>query len=157
MSLYKGNQLIAGSIPDMANKSLSNLNSAGTKVIDGQWVDLGRITIVDSVSPTGTTVLSYVLSDVPDDGYEYEVLISGIAQTTATSGSACHIYIYSDKFSGICCLCRLIARTASKNFGGGNAILPLTTSRKIYLFRSSGYTGSITLYLHGYRRIGTNS
>lgn len=157
MSLYKGTTLISGAIPDMVNQSLSNLNSSGTKVIDGQWVNLNRTTIVNEVSPTGTTDLSYVLSDVPDDGYEYEVLISGIAQTTATSGSACHIYIYSDKFSGVCCLCRLIARTAATVLGGGNAILPLTTSRKIYLFRSSGYTGSITLYLHGYRRIGTNS
>lgn len=157
MSLYKGNQLIAGCVPDMANQSLSNLNSAGTKVIDGQWVNLNRTTIANEVSPTGTTDLSYVLSDVPDDGYEYEVLISGIAQTTATSGSACHIYIYSDKISGGLCLCRTIARSAAVVYGGGNAILPLTTSRKIYLFRSSGYTGSITLYLHGYRRIGTNS
>lgn len=157
MSLYKGNQLIAGCMPDMANQSLSNLNSAGTKVIDGQWVNLGRITIVDAVSPTGTTDLSYVLSDVPDDGYEYEVLVSGIAQTTATSGSSCNIYIYSDKFDEGLCLCRLTARSAAAVYGGGNAILPLTTSRKIYLYRSSGYTGNITLYLHGYRRIGTNS
>ena len=39
MSLYKGNNLISGAIPNSANQSLSNLNSAGQDIIDGK-VDL---------------------------------------------------------------------------------------------------------------------
>lgn len=36
MTLYKGTQLIAGSLPDSANKSLSNLDSTGQAIIDGK-------------------------------------------------------------------------------------------------------------------------
>ena len=39
MSLYKGSQLISGAMPNSANQSLSNLNSAGQDIIDGK-VDL---------------------------------------------------------------------------------------------------------------------
>lgn len=36
MSLYKGTTLISGAIPDMANQSLSNLNSAGQDLFDAK-------------------------------------------------------------------------------------------------------------------------
>ena len=36
MSLYKGNNLISGTISNSANQSLSNLNSAGQDIIDGK-------------------------------------------------------------------------------------------------------------------------
>lgn len=36
MSLYKGTQLISGAIPDMANQSLSNINSSGQALFDAK-------------------------------------------------------------------------------------------------------------------------
>lgn len=144
-----------------ASTELSNLSSVGKKVIDGSWVDLGRIEVGNQLSPNGSSPLPITLSNIPNDGFEYEALISAIGETTTTSGQACICYLKSDKMEGDngvgVCLFRTIARSNAAYYGGGTAILPLSTSRKIYLYRTTSYHGKIYIYLLGYRRIGTNS
>ena len=56
MSLYKGNNLISGAIPNSANQSLSNLNSTGQDIIDGKVSKTGdtmsgTLQMSSSVSP----------------------------------------------------------------------------------------------------------
>ena len=41
MSIYLGNQLIAGDNSSFANQDLSNITATGKAVIDGQWVVVG--------------------------------------------------------------------------------------------------------------------
>lgn len=49
MSLYKGTTLISGIVPDMANQSLSNLNSTGQAIIDGKVSKTGD-TMTDALN-----------------------------------------------------------------------------------------------------------
>lgn len=175
MSLYKGSQLISGAIPNSANQSLSNLDSAGqdkfdakantslsnltstsSTNFDGQWESVSNTQVVTAVNVNGSTNLSYTLTDVPNDGYKYEVLLSGQSWTTATSGSSCGLRISSSLISTIE-LCGCVTRTSSQVGARGSAIIPIDTDRKIIVHRDTTWTGSINLWLRGYRRIGTNS
>ena len=157
MSIYKGSQLISGSIPNSANQSLSNLDNTGQAVIDGQWQFINAV-IMDDVSVTGSSNLSYTLSDIPDDGHMYEVILTGTAQTGTASGNFCPLQLRSDFSTGaVTRICS--ARTRSSSFlqAQGTVIIPLTTSRNIYVSRDTGWVGTVKLWLIGYRRIGTNS
>ena len=157
MSIYKGSQLISGSIPNSANQSLSNLDSTGQAVIDGQWVSV-NISIMDNVSVTGSSNLTYTLSDVPDDGHIYEVMLTGTVQTGTTNGNFCGLQLRSN-FSNNAVTRICSARTRSSSFlqAQGTVIIPLTSSHNIYVSRNTGWVGTASLWLIGYRRIGTNN
>ena len=56
MTVYKGDTIISGSVPNSANQSLSNLNSTGQAVIDGKvntsdiWYDSTSSTLYIGVA-----------------------------------------------------------------------------------------------------------
>ena len=124
MSLYKGTDLISGHqvlystkgsntdgamtqdacTNNFADVSLSNLSSTATKNIDGQWTSYVS-TVASSVSLTGTTELSYTIG-VPNDGYQYEILLSCELDSGSTSGDYARINVRSDKFTNYVTLCR---------------------------------------------------
>lgn len=68
MSLYKGNNLISGVMPNSANQSLSNLNSAGQDIIDGK------------VSKSGDTMTGglQINKSTTDETGNYYINLSGI-------------------------------------------------------------------------------
>ena len=80
MSLYKGNNLISGAIPNSANQSLSNLDSTGQDIIDGK------------VSKTGDTMsgrLHFASNSITDlrETFKFEDIILGtIPSETHFSG-----------------------------------------------------------------------
>lgn len=80
MSLYKGNNLISGAIPNSANQSLSNLDSTGQDIIDGK------------VSKTGDTMsgrLHFASDSIVDlrETFKFEDVILGtIPSETHFSG-----------------------------------------------------------------------
>lgn len=178
MSLYKGNNLISGhqvlysttgnntdgamtqsvtttELNGKADTDLSNLSATGQKVLDGQWVSIS-VTIMSGQSLNGSANLSYTLSGVPDDGYKYEVLLTGQTTSGTTAGNAVRLEVNSDAVTGVI-ICASQTRTTSSILSGGAVVLPLTNSRKIYVLRATYFNGTGTLYLRGYRRIGTNS
>lgn len=175
MSLYKGNNLISGVMPNSANQSLSNLDSAGQDIIDnkantnlsnltatsstnfdGQWVS-SQYTIASSVSVNGSTSLEYSLSSyLPNDSYDYEVFFDGYAATGNASGNSCPLVISLDNSVGGA-ICRVVTRANAISDTAGCAIFPVGTSRKIYVARGTNYNGNITLRAMAYRRIGTNN
>jgi hypothetical protein len=140
---------------------LGNLDATGKKVLDGQWVLPSSSSVADEVSANGSTDLAFdVSSFLPNDGYDYDVLISCIATTGSTSGNYVPVYVYSDLNSGTgryICVCRPRTRASSSVFGGGSTTIPVGTGRKLYLIRSTNYNGTVSIDLRGYRRIGTNS
>lgn len=130
-------------------------NFPDTTCCDGQWVQKA-VTIADNVNVNGTTKLTYTLSDLPS-GSNYEVMISANVTTGSTSGNTVTAQITSDLQTNWVNIARARTRTASTMVSSGTVIIPVSSSKKIYLTRDSDYNGSVTLYLRAYRRIGTNS
>lgn len=132
----------------------SSCTFPNTTCVDGQWVKYSA-NVASSVSLIGTTDLTYTLG-VPNDGYNYEALLYCELDSGSTSGNYAKMNIYSDVISEVT-LCRVRTRTNSPMNSSGTAIIPLTTSRKIYVQRASNWNGTFSLYIRAYRRIGTNT
>ena len=115
-----------------------------------------NVTICDSVSINGSTVATYTLTDLPNDGKSYMALIRAQISTGATSGNAAYGNIHTDLITATISLCKIKATSAAARFAAGTCWVPVSSSRKIYLHRDTSWNGTCTLALIGYRRIGTN-
>lgn len=178
MSLYKGTDLISGHqvlysttgsntdgamtqkacADTFANNDLSNLQASASKNLDGQWV-ASASTIANNVTyPTSTSTEYDISSYLPNDNYNYEVFLTGVASSGSTSGNVVVVRIQTDILNvEDFYLCGVITRTNSIMYADGSAIAPVGTARKIIVVSSSGYVGKYTLHLRGYRRVGTNA
>lgn len=163
MSLYKGTTLISGAIPDMANQSLSNLNSAGTKVIDGQWtysyLDIDTTTSIHTtkhnLGTTGTGALSYLPADCTTYKYEVFVVLNGVSTSANNAygfaGSSYENNVITSGFWGRVA-CGASSRVASNSF-----TLPITNGEVWTTVTSTAFSTTFQVTLAGYRRIGSNS
>ena len=125
------------------------------------WVRV-HTAIASSVSLNGSTPLEYDLSSyLPDDSYNYEILIGGSLVTGTTAGYYGYYTIGSDitidTDGGYLAVAYAITRTSSSMYAGGTILLPISTSRKVYISRNTNYHATVTVWLEAYRRIGTNS
>lgn len=129
---------------------------------DGQWVYCSR-TINSSFTLETKASLTLSLSSLlPNDGFDYECLFRTFVVASATSGEAAVIILYSGSStaspSAYQRVDRLINRAANAQQGGGTAFLPIYASDKnVTVYNdSSQTTGSCSIYLHAYRRVGKN-
>jgi len=139
------------SIMDTGNPMIPN--------IDGQWVNV-NVQLVDNVTYPTTEDLTYDLSNIlPNDNNNYEILLVGSVITGSTSGDDVTLGVQSDILNGhySSCICGARTRTNSTVYSYGTVILPISTSRNLYVKHSSTYEGTFTLRIVGYRRIGTNN
>ena len=127
------------------------------KNFDGQWID-SRLIIANNVSTPTTSNTIYDLSSyLPNDGYDYEVLLSLQVTSGTTSGNIATLYFQTDVINaGHIYGARAVTRTNSSNtvFSFGTA--PVGTGRTITVIANSGNTGTYYLVLNAYRRLGTN-
>ncbi len=145
---------VLGKIED-SNSRITQLedNKADASDIDGQWVVNNKI-IANDVSLNGSTVISLDISSyLPNDTNIYEVLISGVGTSAATSGQVCICFIQSDLVNLNVCIFRDVPRTNSLIYTGGNAIIPVGTGRRILIIRNSTYHGTVTLTAVAYRKV----
>jgi hypothetical protein len=167
MSLYKGNNLISGhqvlysttgqnTDGAMTQKAVSDITD-NTR-FDGQWVSDYQ-QIASGISGTSTYSNDFDLSSyLPDDEYNYEVMLMAGGRTGTTSGNSIQIWVSSSL-----CPSTLIGygvtRTASYVVAGGNIILPVGANRQVTLSltSTSGTATNIFLQTKAYRRIGTNA
>ena len=175
MSLYLGDTVIAPNISNAANKSLSNLDSTGQgvingkadidlsnissscKAIDGQWVS-SLSTLASNVNiPTTTDIEDDVSSYLPNDNYNYEVLLYANAFSTSTSGSQGRIILQSDIITNSYFLCSFRSPAANWIITAGSTSIPVGTGRKIKVMALSTNSGTFSMEAVAYRRIGTNS
>lgn len=130
-----------------------------TTCCDGQWVKKG-ITIFSKKSwAVGTNNQTYSLSSyLPNDGYPYEVFVTGNGNTGTTSASSILCGVGSSYIEGSA-LYRCQTRSSSSVTGGGSTILPIGKDRnlKVQMVIATAATENTYLYLGAYRRIGTNS
>jgi hypothetical protein len=136
-----------------AGKVLEGLAIKANKTdVDGQWV-AKHLELMTSF-PAGSQ--QFDLSEyLPNDGYIYEVMVSGYGATGTSSGNYISIFVSSDIQPLEINLFRAITRTSSTAFGGGSIIFPV---RKTISIANSGNASSGTnvLALRAYRRLGTN-
>lgn len=143
-----------------ANTNLSNISNTATKSIDGQWVYNYQLLANNVAADNTTPVTQYSLANyLPNDGYDYEVLMQGICNTGTTSGQFMSIVLRTDIYTGSIEICSNRTRTNSLVDTRGNGILVVGTGRYVsHIPSNSGnYNGNYTLAATAYRRIGTNS
>jgi hypothetical protein len=127
-----------------------------TTCCDGQYVNMSpATTIVSNVSVNGSSGLTYTLN-LPSDGRNYMVWIMAEVSTGATSGNYINVKVGSDIMTSTT-ISRASTRTAAKADTGSTTCIVVSPSHKIYLSRASNWNGTATLYMIGYRRIGTNA
>ena len=145
--------------------------------VDGQWV-VKHQELAINVSVTKTSTFEYGLTTnagattsnfdyLPSDSniYNYDVLVCGETKTASTSGDFCAIKLQSSVISSSDSsisvgICGTQTRSSSTTIALGNAIIPVGTDGKLTYVTGStnnSFKGTITIWLVGYRRIGTNS
>lgn len=141
-----------------ANDTLSNLGATSSTNIDGQWV-ASVSTLASNVALPTSDNLSYDLSNyLPADAntYQYEVMLSGVIYTGATSGNQSILRV-GGEMNGL--VCQTIARSNASYRAAGTITVatPASHSNIIRVFADSGNTGTFNLSVRGYRRLGTNA
>ena len=145
---------IATDLNSKADRDGSNMVSS-VKNFDGQWVGITSVGLYSGNSRTSDLAID-ISSYIPNDNYNYEILVWASISTSSTSGSIAHCGVKSDIITDEVIICQCRTRASSNVNSGGNAIIPIH-NRTITLVGFSSNTGSTYLSLGGYRRIGTNS
>jgi hypothetical protein len=131
--------------------------------LDGQWTAYVGDTpnligaVKYEVSSARETVEIDLSSYLPDDGHDYEVLVGGEFTTGTTVGSVFKMFVSSSIATAVISLGRQIANVSNKGAtGGGNAIVPIATDRKLFMkYNCTGSTsGNTYLTINSYRRLG---
>lgn len=141
--------LIKNNIVSTINRldcNLSNLSSAGKKVLDGQWIAIENILSTAKTAGTYTLDLS---GHLPNDNYSYEVLLNSDYETVSTGHKT--VSIYTDVIAEM----QIADMTSNSTTSSNTFIVPLIS--KSVTLKISGSLSSGQLTLFGYRRIGTNS
>lgn len=139
---------------DASNSRITQLENtkADDSDIDGIWVYKSKV--IAEVNLNGSTYLPVDISSyLPNDNNIYEVLISGVGESAATSGHVCICFIQPDIIPANVCIFRDVPRTNNTIFVGGNAIVPVGTGRKISIVRGVNYYGTVILTAVAYRKV----
>lgn len=154
---YKGLNGVLELYDIKTDTDLSNLTSAGQKVIDGQWV-YKYVELANQVNIGPSATLNYSLASyLPDDNYDYEVQLSATGTTLGLTSATMTIIGGSGSLRGF-----LFANQNTTNAtvtGAGNMIVPVPHSnRNININNGAASTCTLNaVRLYGYRRIGTNT
>ena len=152
---------VASDTTTYSSNKITNLTSdLINNAIDGQWVGANLILFSQKTWEVGNNKVTYNLNDIiPNDGYNYEVLVSGDGNTGATNGSQLGCYVKSSilpNYSTVLYRCQ--TRASSSVCGGGSCIIPIgsdhTVSFNMYVDTSA--TGNTYGYIMAYRRLGKN-
>lgn len=153
-----------GEIYGMIGKVTTDLDKKTDKsIFDGQWIS--SVYNVAEAADVRKTNQTFSLSDyLPDDGYNYEVIISASCATGNTSGNYAHVSIKTDIISAgentsPQKICQAYTRANNSTASEGSTITVIGAGRTltVYGYDSPNHTGTYNLGLLGYRRIGTNS
>lgn len=148
---------------DVSASGVPSCTFPNTTCCDGQWAVSGT-NVANNVSlPIGTDQrLEYDISSMlPNDGYNYMVLISVDIETGSGSGASVISSVIGKDYNGYDVWARASNLTARGSWimtGATNAIIPVNSSRKIWLNYTvySKIAKLNSLYLEAFRRIGTN-
>lgn len=147
---------IATDLNGKADVDGSNMVNS-VKNFDGQWIRTYNLPAQDVTYPTSSN-LEYSVADIlPQDNYKYEMLIGLRVVTNTTSGNSVWGRLGTDIYSSGNHVCFAITRTSSSMIAVGSIIMPVGTGRKVIVHFDPDSHGKFSLYIMGYRRIGTNA
>ena len=122
----------------------------------GNYVNVNSSIISSNTSLRGNSNLPYTLN-LPNDGKKYLVLIWGEMRTENSTNDDVNLKIGSDICSAFS-LCKVNTRTNATHNTSGSCWIPVSSSHKIYVQRSSDWQGTMTaLVFGGYMRMGENT
>lgn len=132
-------------------------------IFDGQWIS--SVYNVAESAAVRKTDQTFSLSDyLPDDGYNYEVIVYASCATGDASGNYAHVSIKTDIISAgenaspqKICQAYTRANNATASEGSTITVIGVGRTLTVYGYDSPNHTGTYNLGLLGYRRIGTNS
>ena len=148
---------IATDLNSKADKDLSNLSSTNSKNFDGGIVYKSVLILDGTPNATDTSTNLKSTGYLPNDNYQYEVFVSLRLRTTTTDVSASVGNVqspYSNSTAGFTMTART---TTNSRIGYQECWLPVNTDGVFYYQTSAKPNTGITIYLLGYRRIGTNT
>ena len=140
---------------------ISKINVGGTSYeiggdfIDGQWTAASDQLFSGTLGADGSSTLD--LSNIlPNDGNAYECMFSITASTGTSSGNTVAPRLGVQSGTDNPEVCQHVTRTSSNMNCAGNIRVPCA-GRTVQLYNSGNDTsGTITVRIRGYRRIGTN-
>ena len=134
---------------------LSNKIGPQSDKLEGHFVATPSLTIAESQAIDNTTKIFDISEYLPQDGYEYLVWVTGAISTTATNGKYTNLHVGSDLMnSTYCTLCGTTARSAYSYIAYGSACIPVGKDRQIWRYGNTSGSGTYTISLKGYRRMG---
>ena len=134
---------------------------ATKSMVDGQWTKSYK-ELANNLNITPAQSFTYDLSSyLPNDGYNYAILLTCSAQTGTTSGNLFEIRVASELVDQhTCFICSAKTSGTQVAMGSGNCFIPVGTNRTIEIYNgvpsTAGTSKIIFLRISGYRRIGTN-
>ena len=129
---------------------------------DGQWIDSNQSMFSSAPSLNSSSDLEYRIT-LPNDGYNYEVLVRGRIQTGSSTGNYCYFMGRGNQDSYARYGCGARTRANSNVLAIGTILITASYvasgSKNLYISRSTNFTGATLEVLEtiAYRRIGSNS
>jgi len=134
--------------------------------VDGQWIPTSTSEVMDGTAllvnvslQANTPVICDLTPYLPNDGYNYEILLNATGETGNVSGNGARVYVKSGTSNYFnLSFDTTTTRTSSIMAWGGSVMIPIFASEKsITLTQVHNSTCKLgRLSLAGYRRIGTN-
>lgn len=152
---------IATDLNGKADRDGSNM-VASVKNFDGGWINSSQI-LGSELSFNESNDPIFSLSNyLPNDNYNYEVIISLLGRSGSTAGNNIDIGVFSDLIQdpGVRGIRVAVAQTRTSMFvwGGGAITIPVGAGRSIGLHQNStANCTNVSCSAFGYRRVGTNS
>lgn len=143
---------IASDLNTKADTNLLNI-STSIKQFDSKWTS--AYLVIYSGSSLAANTNYDISSYLPNDGYNYEVLVTAYGTSGTTSGNNIFCIIHGDLIASWTYLFEGKASSAAAT-GGGNGSIFIGPDRTVTLYGASSNTGTINVRLIGYRRIGLN-
>ena len=129
----------------------------GGNNFDGKWINSYKAILNNvSLNENDTTIVS-LDSYLPNDGYDYEVIINARGNTLNSSGSANLLDVGRPDSSFYSLILRQNTRATNYQQDRGTTIIPVSASDRSIKFRCrEGSISSLSANIQGYRRIGKN-
>lgn len=151
---------IATDLNGKADVDLNNITNTAKYIFDGQWVNATTNMIYTATTFSSATTYEYSLANyLPNDGYNYEVIVTAIGATGSTSGNTAEISIGSSFVDHTTNrVASSVTRTSNTANWGWCGVIPIGTDRKIYIRQIHSSPCTCRYFrCEAYRRIGSNS
>lgn len=132
---------------------------------DGDWVNYNQTLGQSVVYPTENDIIYDLSSYLPKDTNMYQILLTGSVTTGDVEGDRVDLNVRTDVVTNNVLIAQAVAQASRKNRGACNATLFVGEKRQIiiragradWIDANEQLSGTFSLFVRGYRRVGTNN